>query len=900
VGAAGKSGAAPASSAHPAAGAGRNFWLWAAAVFLAAAAFYIKSAAPDFLFDDNPEFIAASYGLGIAHPPGYPLLSLIGKLFSYTAPGASGFPVNLLSAFTGAAAIALAFLLLMRATGWLAPSLLGAGMMLTARLYWEQAGQADLYALNGLFLFATLHILWSLDGSRRDAPRLTALSAVFLLALFNHYTMVLVFPVYVVYIFWLRRRQLDSLARMIPAVVFAAAVSYSVLMYLPLRSAANPAMNWDDQTTITGFVKHVKGVDLRSETPRVPLQVKWRFVEDYAKRLWHDRSPFLLLLLPPGLWSVLKRGGAFGRRRGALLIAVWFFLFAGYVMLPNYLYGPRASYVVKSFHCTSLLMLGFLMGFGADKALGFLRRARLPWGAVAAAVALLIGYSALTGRTTADHSSDLLAPRYGRNMLQTASRDAVIFSTLETETFPMINLRAVHLLRRDTTIHGRHGDPLIAALAISRREQTDIRINEVDDIQKYALASTIFQRPVFFTKRLDIQDNPSLVVVTNGLLYMLAFGGKPLYRPDPWIQIDQTGLNYRFKEYDMIQKGVLSRYLILHGEHYLELGRWDAAMGCFNRAAAFNPGSRFLRANLGGIFLRISDFRRAREEYEKGLAADPENVETSIDTVAMYSNLSFIYGTLGENKKAVVAMETAVRLDPKNGLLRVNLGKTYWHLDRCADTVQQLEASIRLGIENNAAVYNILGICYEKLGAYKKAGMNYERALTTNPALTDAYRDYGVFNAYIMNRPEKAVELLNTYLELSPGVRDEPEIRVNLGFLNKGLGKYEAAISSFRIAILLGADTTPRKAAIINNALADCLDKAGRPQEAADAYEKGLTGANDYPKILVDYADFLDRRNKNPAYALKLLDRYLAVSPIPEDNIRVDLITAKLKSKMKR
>ncbi|MFA6449065.1 MAG: DUF2723 domain-containing protein [bacterium] len=876
----------------------RRRYLWAAAVFIGALAFYIKSAAPDFLFDDNPEFIATSYYLGIAHSPGYPLVSLLGKLFTYAAPGSAGFAVNLISVFAGAAAIALGFLLLMRATGWVAPSLLGAAMMAVSRLFWEQAGQADVYAINGFFLFLTFHILWSLDKGRRDAMRLAALSGVFILALFNHYTMVLVFPVYAGYIFWLYRGSFPAFSRIIPLVVFMAAVGFSVMMYLPLRSASNPALNWDDQSFVAGFVKHVRGVDLRKETPRVSLSVKWRFVEDYAGRLWKERTPFLLPLLPLGFWALAAGGRRFGRGRGWLLIGAWFFLFAGYIMLPNYLYGPRASYVVKSFHCTSLLMLAFFMGFGADSLLRVLKKARLPWGAVFGIAAALAVYSGLSGRTSADHANDTLAPVYGRNMLRTMARDGILFSTLETETFPVMNLRAIHGLRRDITLHGRHGDTMASALTIGKPGQDSIEIAEVRDIEKFAIKHTVFQRKLFFTKRLDVPGRPDLAVITNGLLYQLSPEGKWLSRPDPWNQIDMTGINYRFKEYDTIQRGVLSRYLVLRGEHYLELGQLDRAVGYLKRAEKFNPGSRFLRANLGAIYMRVGDFKEARNQFEAGLAGDPENVETSIDTVAMYSNLSFIYGAFGEDAKALKAIETAVDLDKKNELLRVNLGKTYWHNDNCFDAVRQLEISIRLGI-NDAGVYNVLGICNERLGHYRTADKYYEKALATNPALPEVYRDFGIFNAYVMDRPARAVELLNTYLEIAQNVPDEAEIRANIGFLNQGIEKYEAAIASFRMALLLGADTTPRKAAVINGALAVCLEKAGRADEAAAEFEKGLAGANEYPQIYVDYADFLDRQKKTPGRALRLLDKYLAAVPNPKDRIRVDLIRTRLKTKIK-
>ncbi len=879
-------------------GATARHGLWTAGVFLGALALYIKTAAPDFVFDDNSEFITSSYYLGVTHPPGYPVFSLLGKLFSYLAPGTAGFTVNLVSVFAGAAAVALAYRLFLRATGRGVSALLGAAVLAVSRLFWEQASQADVYALNAFFLLLTLNIIWGLECRRSDAARLVALAAVAVFALINHYTMTLVLPIYVIYLFWLYRGQMSFFTRLILPAALVVAIGCSVTMYLPFRSAVKPVARWDEQTDLNSFIKHVRGVDLRSKTPRVPMTEKWRFVKDFANREWRERSPFLLLFLPIGLWAVFSRGGASPRHKRALLFIVWFSLFAGFIMLPNYLYGPRASYVVKSFFVTPLAMLALIIGFGADTLMEAARRQRLPWGSIAAVSAVLLAYSALVNRATTDNSNNLLAPRYGRNMLVNMARDGVLFSTLETESFPVANLRAVHYLRRDITLHGRQGDEMEEALSVGRLEPTDIQITKVSDLEEYALRHTVMQRQIYFTKRLDVANRPNLAVVSDGLLYHLSTEGKRMNAPDPWRRIDTTGINYDFKEYDHIQKGVLARYLVMHGEHYLELAQWNRAIEYFDRAEKFHTGSRFLHANLGAIYLRVGDYHRARREFETGLAVDPENVETSIDTVAMYSNLSFIYGSFGENEKALESMETAARLAPDNSLIHVNLGKTYWHNNRFADAVDELETAIRLGVKN-ASVYDILGICYERLGLPTKARKYYELALQSNPALPDVYRDYGIFNAYVANQPARAVELLNMYLELSPGVQDEPEIRVNIGFLNQMIDRHEAAAAAFRMALLLGADNTPRKAAVINCALAKSLDKTGHADQAAEAFEKALANAPEYPEVYVDYAEFLEKNKKNAARAVQLLEKYLAAVPNPKDRLRVDLLMEKLKAKTK-
>ena len=50
--------------------------------FIISLAVYTKTIAPTVPFWDGGEFIAASYILGIPHPPGSPLYILIGRLFS--------------------------------------------------------------------------------------------------------------------------------------------------------------------------------------------------------------------------------------------------------------------------------------------------------------------------------------------------------------------------------------------------------------------------------------------------------------------------------------------------------------------------------------------------------------------------------------------------------------------------------------------------------------------------------------------------------------------------------------------------------------------------------------------------------------------------------------------------
>ena len=80
-------------------------YLVAGCVSLGALLLYVLSLAPTTQFWDTSEYIAAAYVLGIPHPPGNPLFTLIAHVWGLV-PWVSGYAmrINLLAATTSAVA----------------------------------------------------------------------------------------------------------------------------------------------------------------------------------------------------------------------------------------------------------------------------------------------------------------------------------------------------------------------------------------------------------------------------------------------------------------------------------------------------------------------------------------------------------------------------------------------------------------------------------------------------------------------------------------------------------------------------------------------------------------------------------------------------------------------------
>src|SRR5919201_6688282 len=68
-----------------------------AIVTVAAFALYLATAARDIVFGDTPELTTAAITLGVPHPPGYPLWTMLGWLFAQLPIDGPAFRVALLS-----------------------------------------------------------------------------------------------------------------------------------------------------------------------------------------------------------------------------------------------------------------------------------------------------------------------------------------------------------------------------------------------------------------------------------------------------------------------------------------------------------------------------------------------------------------------------------------------------------------------------------------------------------------------------------------------------------------------------------------------------------------------------------------------------------------------------------
>lgn len=204
---------------------------------------YVFTLQPSVGLEDSGEFLTAAHHLGVPHPPGYPIWTILAFVWQFVVPfGNIAWRINLMSAVFGAVAVGLAAMIVSK-TGHLmgarvgflraldpglvnvfvlAASVSAALMLAFAPVMWSQAIITEVYALNAFFLLLTLVLLyrWSFEPERRW--RLYLAAFLWGVSLTNHQTLVLLtiaFPMFV----WLVDRKLgrDTLIPILGVVVLA-------------------------------------------------------------------------------------------------------------------------------------------------------------------------------------------------------------------------------------------------------------------------------------------------------------------------------------------------------------------------------------------------------------------------------------------------------------------------------------------------------------------------------------------------------------------------------------------------------------------------------------------------------------------------------------------------------
>ena len=225
-------------------------------------ALYLFTLVPSVLPADNGEFQLVAWKLGIAHPPGYPLYTIVGWLLSrfFASPA---FALNLLSAALAAITLVIVSRTVQTLTGSITAGILAAALLGVSTTFWAQATTANIRMPAAFFtaLCVSLLVTWSrgriagdqglgIRDRETDLPvtlsrearhrvkidPLNAFAFVFALGLGHHLSLLFPGVFFVLYVFLADPKLIRQPRRWLKPLGFFA-LGLLPLLYLPLRGA---------------------------------------------------------------------------------------------------------------------------------------------------------------------------------------------------------------------------------------------------------------------------------------------------------------------------------------------------------------------------------------------------------------------------------------------------------------------------------------------------------------------------------------------------------------------------------------------------------------------------------------------------------------------------------------
>lgn len=400
------------------------------AMFLVPLLLYLPLLHLEITYGDGPELLMAIQNFGGAHPSGYPLLMVLGKLVAHIPVASPHFNVSLLTGAIPGALTALFLYKTARETdmGPPAAALTGLVYALNYRVLY-QSTRVEVYALHCMLIAAAF---WAMGRHARVGPRvgprwlLVATGAV-CLGLTNHLTTAFMIPIVILCGALVDWRQLFT-PKTIGGVAVIAAACASLYLYMPLHAASaadGSTVSWNDPQTLERFWFHVTGEEYRifrsdMDLPGTFSKIGW----DFNRHLF----PGVAIVAGLGLFELATRRWRLALLMGAFAAGIFAYI-SGYTIND-----------IDTYYSPIYLVVIFWMGFGFD----WFVTARFPLqtfshetGRLTAMMLALVGVGALYW----SHRGVALEETYGEDMgdqiVAALPERAIVFTSVDHHTFPM-------------------------------------------------------------------------------------------------------------------------------------------------------------------------------------------------------------------------------------------------------------------------------------------------------------------------------------------------------------------------------------------------------------------------------------------------------------------------------
>ncbi len=597
-------------------------------IAVAACAFvvYLRTLMPGIGFIDSGELVTVVHTLGIAHPTGYPLFTLVGWVFAHIPfGGEEAFRLNVMAAVLCAASLvfyykaALATMAgsarKLQVPGELVPFAAAGGVLFLAfsRTFWVQALAVEVYSLH--LLMVSLVLVLVLHARSQRSMVLWVLAAFMLgLSFTNHMTTILLVPG-VLYLYGTSVGSWRGMARGVVRLVPAFVLGLSVYLYLPLRASASPLCNWGDPSSVGRLLSHLSGKQYRVwifSSSDVAMKHLGAFVQGIPGEF----AVAGLLLGVIGLVVLWMKD-----RQVAVGTLIMFVVCVLYAV--NYDIQDIDSYYLLAYVCVGLWAGAGLLVVG-----GWLVKAagvpRVGAGVVLVAVGFL---PCVVHYGDVDESSDHLVADYTANMFASVQPGALVLSyQWDYWVSASYYVQEVRQERRDVLVIDKEllrrswylKELAAKSPAFMEKVATEVELfgrelakfeagvpydGQVIEARYVGMIRAMIvqgmeDRPVYVTPEIEPEFTVGMVRVPEGLAMRVV--RDTMFHATAFLEFRPRPFRRSGRLEDMIWR-LYGNAGLARGDYYLQHGLAEEAKKAYNWGISMDPTSVVLRSRLSGL-----------------------------------------------------------------------------------------------------------------------------------------------------------------------------------------------------------------------------------------------------------------------------------------------------------
>jgi hypothetical protein len=409
---------------------------------------YVWTSAPGLGLVDSGELTTTAWCLGIAHPTGYPLYTLLGHLWQSLLPMPVDRSMVLFSAAAAAVACGVLALVALHLFSAISISIRAAGLLsfifvLGFALSSAAVGAiafAEVYPLTVLIAALLMWLALRIDANGLGQTRYGLLLCyLWGLGLGNHLTIIWFFPV-VLFGVLKAKSNLRDLVRSVACVALGASIN----LYLPIRSSVEPLLNWGHPDSIARLIRHLSAWQYQIWMFREgagAFAVKFTY---YMRSIPADVGWGLSLLALVGVVAEFKRKSWWS----ASLISSWI---AGTVYNLNYSIPDISTYFL-TFYIPLFVLAAIGFVFLAGIALRSVKKPTPRNGILLIASFVVPLSSIAVFPANAVQHSNRFARDFTAELLRTLPENALVIQADWDIQSPAIYLQNVERLRPDVVI----------------------------------------------------------------------------------------------------------------------------------------------------------------------------------------------------------------------------------------------------------------------------------------------------------------------------------------------------------------------------------------------------------------------------------------------------------------